>query len=708
MKVSAEILNGVRGALAAEPLMLGAKLIEGVQGATFGHLYQLIADGEVYVDLEKDLAAEPDRLPVYRDEATAEAYTLVAAGAASPNQQISSQIGMGLGDAFTWNGRHYTIANLTADEVVLACDDQMVRLKRAAFEGCLQRGEITQIPQAATPRSNGELNELLKQASPSDLSIAMRRYELLKDPVASKAAHIRPRTLRRWRRAFCDAEQVYGCGLVGLLPNIKNRGNRTPRFSERHHQLADEVIGREYCNPKQQTKWSAYGVFEVECQKCGIIVPSYEWFVVRIASRAHEATIRARKGRRAAYGLSTLTPGKMNLNHGDAPWQVAYADHTQVDLECRCSPTADKSDRPWLTVMICGYSRRVLAWCLTYDEPSYRTLMLLIRDCVRRHNRLPNCLVIDGGPDFRSTYFETVCALYEVTLRRRPPAAGRAGTLIERCFGTLNTQFFYNLTGNTQITRNVRQVTKSVNPKNLAVWTLEEVSDLLEAYFAKIYDQRPHPAFNMTPAQRYEQGTVIAGERANRRVLYDQNFIVQTFPTTPSGAATVQRGYGVKIHYVYFWSDEMKDPLVEGKKIPVRYDPFDASVAYVYIHKRWVKCTSQHRDALAGRSEKELRIAAQELRRSRTNLRIRQSLTAKDLALFFEGPREHEKLAEQRRKDAALTRSLANREKDNPVLPAPTGDQSAQSPPACEAPDNNFSPEQLPAKPALEDYGDLY
>ncbi len=235
MNIPAEILNGIRGALAAEPVMLGAKLIEGVPGATFGHLYQLIADGKVYVDLEKDLVPEPDHLPVYRDEATAKAYALVPAGAASPNQQVPSQIQVGLGDDFAWNGRQYTIANLTAEEVVLACDGQMVRLTRAALEGCLRRGEITQTSKAATPGSNGELHELLKQASPSDLAVATRRHELLKDSVVARAAHIRPRTLRRWRRAYREAEETCGHGLVGLLPNIKNRGNRTPRYSDRHH-----------------------------------------------------------------------------------------------------------------------------------------------------------------------------------------------------------------------------------------------------------------------------------------------------------------------------------------------------------------------------------------------------------------------------------------------------------------------------------------
>jgi putative transposase len=148
----------------------------------------------------------------------------------------------------------------------------------------------------------------------------------------------------------------------------------------------------------------------------------------------------------------------------------------------------------------------------------------------------------------------------------------------------------------------------------------------------------------------------------------------------------------------------MKDPRVEGTKIPVRYDPFDASVAYAYIHKRWVKCTSQYRDALAGRSEKEFKIATQELRRSRANLRTRQSLTAKDLALFFEQPREHEKLAEQRRKDAALKRLQVNREKDGQ---APLAIQQS-APPQYPSIDSGDCPAAQPtAKASLVDYGDL-
>jgi transposase InsO family protein len=90
--------------------------------------------------------------------------------------------------------------------------------------------------------------------------------------------------------------------------------------------------------------------------------------------------------------------------------------------------------------------------------------MMILRECVRRHGRLPQIIVIDGGAEFQSTYFETLLARYECTKKTRPPAKARFGSVCERLFGTTNTQFVHNLRGNTQITRNVRQVTKSVNP----------------------------------------------------------------------------------------------------------------------------------------------------------------------------------------------------------------------------------------------------
>jgi hypothetical protein len=120
--------------------------------------------------------------------------------------------------------------------------------------------------------------------------------------------------------------------------------------------------------------------------------------------------------------------------------------------------------------------------------------MMTLRECVWRYGRFPQTLVVDGGPDFRSVYFEALLAYYSCTKASRPWAKPRYGSVCERLFGTANTQFVYNLTGNTQITKQVRHVTKSVDPKHQAVWTLGDLYGYLAQSAYEVYDQEIHPA----------------------------------------------------------------------------------------------------------------------------------------------------------------------------------------------------------------------
>ena len=71
--------------------------------------------------------------------------------------------------------------------------------------------------------------------------------------------------------------------------------------------------------------------------------------------------------------------------------------------------------RPWMTLLIDAYSRRVLPIYLTFDPPSYRSCMMVLRECVRRHKRLPQIVVVDGGKEFESTYFEALLATHQCT-----------------------------------------------------------------------------------------------------------------------------------------------------------------------------------------------------------------------------------------------------------------------------------------------------
>jgi putative transposase len=340
-----------------------------------------------------------------------------------------------------------------------------------------------------------------------------------------------------------------------------------------------------------------------------------------------------------------------------------------LDVELVCSGTGRVLGRPWMTLLIDAFSRRCLALDLSFDAPSHRSCMMILRACVQRHGRLPQSVVVDGGPEFQSTYFEALLARYECIKKTRPPAKGRFGSLVERAFGTTNTQFIHNLQGNTQITRNVRQVTKGVNPREHATWTLRALLGRLSEYLFEVYDTIDHPALGQSPREAFRVGFETSGFRKERLIPYDQEFLMATLPTTPKGSAKVTPGRGVKIHHVYYWSGRFQDPAVENRQVPIRCDPFDAGAAYAFVDGHWVQCHSEYHTVFHGHSEKELMIASKELYRRRQRHSQGVVITARKLADFLQSVEGDELLMAQRLRDQE---AQATRGARTAIAPAPT------------------------------------
>jgi transposase InsO family protein len=428
-------------------------------------------------------------------------------------------------------------------------------------------------------------------------------------------------------------------------------GNRQDRLPEKTRMLMAQSIENDFETLKQKSKYACWVALKHTCEQQGVAAPSYRAFRRAVEKRSQFEQTLKRKGRRAAYKyespyweLDLTTP-----RHGDRPFEIGHIDHTQLDVELRCMTTGQVFGRPWMTLLVDAFSRRMLAMYLSFDPPSYRSCMMVLRDCVQRHARLPQFVIVDCGREFESTYFETLLARYECTKKTRPPARSRFGSVIERLFGTCNTQFVHNLRGNTQITRNVRQVTASVNPKELATWSLRELNERLIEYLFDVYDRMEHPALGQSPREAFARGFEMSGLRLQRLIQYDQNFMLCTMPSTTKGTATVYPGRGIKINHVYYWSDMFRDPELERRTVPVRYDPFDAGTAYAFCRNQWVECHSEYYTVLRGRSEREIIMATEEIhKRHRLHSSQRLNINARMLAVFLGSVEAQEALLVQR------------------------------------------------------------
>jgi hypothetical protein len=306
--------------------------------------------------------------------------------------------------------------------------------------------------------------------------------------------------------------------------------------------------------------------------------------------------------------------------------------------------------------------------------------MMILRECARRHSRLPQILVLDGGSEFESTYFEALLARCEVTKKSRPPAKARFGSTCERMFGTANDQFLHNLQGNTQVARSTRQITKSVDPRNHAAWPLKELHQRLSEYAYEIYDTLDHPALGQSPRATFDMATAQTGDRSHRSIPYDQDFLILTLPTTRKGTAKITAGRGMKINHLYYWSEHFRDPAWETKQVPVRYDPFDAGTAYAFVGGQWLECHSEYYSVLYGHSEREVHLASEELRKRHQNHSGEFAITAKKLAEFLESVELQEEILIQRLSDLEArsihvqSEQLIVQPADSRGAPAPTID----------------------------------
>ena len=150
----------------------------------------------------------------------------------------------------------------------------------------------------------------------------------------------------------------------------------------------------------------------------------------------------------------------------------------------------------------------------------------------------------------------------------------------------------------------VRLVTKSINPKAQAVWTLRRLHARLSEWAYEIYDSLEHQALGQSPREAFAAGLTYSGHRQHRLIAYDEQFQLLTLPTTRKGTAKVITSRGVKINGLFYWSDQFRDPTVEKTQVPVRYDPYDLGLAWAFVARRWVRCVSEYHAVFHGRSKK--------------------------------------------------------------------------------------------------------
>ncbi len=647
-------------------LPLSALAIDG-SGVRANDVYAMVALDLIYTDLYAAPLIQHGRVRLYLNAEQARTHThllptRLTSRVGSPLPEVNAPLAVNT--PLLWDGRAFTLINPGDTTTTLLPEKGTpIQIPSGFFFQLFDIGVITRLRPEEDMTVSPEVDRLMDRATPDDQRQANVRFEKViayLNGEKERYAGVPPRTLHRWVARFREAEEQLGCGYVGLLSRKASQGNREPKAPSAPRGLMDTFITEQFETPRHMPAASVYRAYEQECHKRGLIPLSARAFYERLKQRATPQQTEAREGARAAYAeqpwyweLTVQTP-----RHGSRPFEVAHIDHTELDIQIRSSSTGELLGKPWVTFMMDAYSRRLLAVYLTFDPPSYRSVMMVLRICVQRFERLPQSVVVDGGREFQSVYFDSLLARYRCTKKTRPWAKPHFGSVCERLFKTTNDQFIYTLLGNTQAAKQARLLTRAVDPKNHALWMLPDLYSYLCEYAYQVYDQNEHSGIGMTPQASYLWGMKQGGEREHRRIPYDDRFLKATCPTTIKGTAVVQKGSGVKVNHFYYWNNAFRNPEVIKTAVPVRYDPFDLSTTYALVQGQWVTCRAPYL-SLEGHTEKELLIATTELRRQARREGSRADLSAERLATHMSKAVSHEELLRQRLRDLDLKKVLA-------------------------------------------------
>lgn len=619
-------------------------------------IYYMIATGGIFVDLKSAPLVEPEKVQVFANEESSAAWTKMFQSSKSLPAVRKPYVDISPGLTLEWDGQSWQVLNVGETAVSISRENRLVELPLSSFQDLVRTGRVNNLPAQTEVKENSQLLEKLG-ANKKDLEVANSRYDIISDYLRHKVLPTdgKPtRTLFHHLAAFRQAEAEHGCGYIGLLPK-KRSGNRLRKLPPETLNLLHQFIEERYKNIRQMRMFEVHSMYVQSCEQQGLLAASYRTFVNEIKRLDRYATTLKRKGPVAAYKhepfywtLEMTTP-----RHGDRPFEICHVDHTQLDIELVCPYTKENLGRPWMTIMMDAYSRRGLAAYVTHDPPSFRSCMMAIRECVRRFGRLPQILVVDGGKDLNSIYMRALMAYFRCLVKVRPGKKPRYGSVCERLFGTTNTQFTQNLLGNTQLTKNVREVTKDFDPKEHAAWTPERFYIRFCEYLYDVYDNLKHSALGNSPRETFLSQMAKTGDRSQRYIPWNSDFFVATLPTTPRGQAKVIPNIGTKINNIYYWCEAFRDPKVEGTTVAVRYDPFDAGTAYAFVRDQWIQCQSEYFSIFHGRSEREIRTASEELRKRLKRDSKSLYTTAKQLGAFLLNVQDEEKVLLQQRRDRA-------------------------------------------------------
>jgi transposase InsO family protein len=574
-------------------------------------VYFAIANKHIYINWYTSLLCTPEVTEVYGHALIDEIESRSISRESDPTTNPSI---FKAGTKVVWLDQEWTLVAVRENLVAAVnAEHRVLKFSLSDVIGACRGGDLRVISKDDDQKAR-KARELLMTISTDALADALDRFEKLQRYRDGEVDIIPDRTASDWIAKCREAEFEYGNPILGLVHKNALKGNRNRKANGASIDLAIQVLAGDYESLVAKAEARSYANYIAVCGEKHITPISRTTFNEYKRNRDQVGQKRKRYGDKVAYQHQgpVVETDLSTPPNGDRAWELGHIDHTPVELETISGIDNCPLGTSWLTFLTDAYSRYILAMWLSYYAPSVVSLLMVIRDCVRRWERLPNKLMVDRGPEFKSVWLDTFLSKSRIDKYLRPTAEPRYGSVPERIFGTLDTTFTHQLFGNTENAKLFRMRSKSHNPKDHAIWTPDILNEELENWAFNVYPTLKNTGVGETPQSRMDRSIATAGTRDFKRIAYDQNFLFATMPDAPNKPTRKVRKGTISMKYMSYRGRYESINQYNGLSGEVRHEPLNPSLGYIHLDNRWMEltCTS---DVMRELMERQIRCSHLEL-----------------------------------------------------------------------------------------------
>ncbi|HEY8942486.1 MAG TPA: transposase family protein, partial [Cellvibrio sp.] len=224
------------------------------------------------------------------------------------------------------------------------------------------------------------------------------------------------RSIRRWKNQIKMGLENNLSEFQSLIPMTHLCGNRKRKIPAVVDEFLTEFLLKEFIRKQGLSNYRGYKQYEdlaIETHPQFRPV-SRQTFTKRLDQIPAEVIGYARGGKRMRNALAPSTDPEKRALKPSVAWQCAAADHYLADIHLVLFTRTDTVyiERPWVTILIDIATSKILGISISFLPPSRRSVAKVIRDCVRRHGKLPREIIVDRGADFKSVYLASFMAHY--------------------------------------------------------------------------------------------------------------------------------------------------------------------------------------------------------------------------------------------------------------------------------------------------------